>query len=490
MMRFVLFFCSMLQAAMLVTADSYAAPNETNALDTMKKATDFMMKTVSYRGGFVWKYREDLSEQWGEVPARRTQIWVQGATNGVGEMLIDAYTVTGGRDYLEYAKKVADALIWGQHPEGGWHYFIDFDMPGIRKWYDEVASKCWGWEEYYHYYGNCTFDDDTTTSSIRFLMKLYIVTLDPAYYEPLLKALNFVLEAQFPNGAWPQRYPLMYEYVKNGKPDYTSFYTFNDGVMFNNIMVLLDAYEQLGDERYYEAARRGMDFYIVSQYARPQAGWSSQHSHDMKPTYARTYEPEGVWSTSTLNNINALETFYKITGDRRYLNPIPAAVEWLESAILNTDPSKNYTHARVYELGTNKPLYTHRSGTGIENGHYYQDHEFGNFICHYGQIATIDVKAIQKEYDRVCGLTPENARAEFEQSGKNNRTAPDADSAAIETLIKSLDKRGAWITDMRISNYSDPCADGRAGTIVRGIETGVYIGNMKKLMDYVKSVKK
>lgn len=477
-------------AWLCASVPSFAEPNEKNALEVMRKTTDFMMNTVSYNGGIVWKYTEDLSQQWGEVPARRSQIWVQGATNGVGELLLDIYETTGDPKYLEYAEKVAQALIWGQHPAGGWHYFIDFDMPGIRKWYDNVASKCWGWEEYYHYYGNCTFDDDSTTSSIRFLMRLYLITLDPAYREPLIKALNFVLEAQFPNGAWPQRFPLMYEYVKNGQPDYTSFYTFNDGVMWNNIMVLLEAYKKLGNEEYYRAARKGMDFYIISQYGKPQAGWSAQHSHDMKPAYARTYEPEGVWASTTTANIRALENFYRITGARRYLDPIPAAIEWLEKSVINTDSSENYTHARVYELGTNKPVYTHREGTGIDNGRYYQDHEFGNFICHYGQITTIDTESIKKEYNRICSLTPEQARAEYEYEKHAGKTLPETDTVEIETIMKSLDKRGAWVTDVRISNYSNPCTGNRIGTTIRGIETRVYISNMKKLLAYVAQMKK
>jgi len=481
-------YCIMIGALVEYTNTAAgAATDREDALAAMKKATIYMMDTVSYRGGFVWKYTEDLSKQWGEVPARRTQIWVQGATNGVGELMLDAYEVTGNSGYLDYAKRVADALVWGQHPAGGWHYFIDFDMPGIRKYYDEIASKCWGWEEYYHYYGNCTFDDDTTTSSIRFLLRLYMTTLDPAYHEPLLKALGFVLESQFPNGAWPQRYPLMYEFVKNGVADYTSYYTFNDSVMWNNILALLEAYEQLGDEEYYRAARRGMDFYIISQYGKPQAGWCAQHSHDMMPAQARSYEPAGIWTSSTINNINALEDFYRMTGDRRYLNPIPAALEWLENSYITTDSSKNYTHARVYELGTNDPVYSHREGTSMENGHYYYDHEFGNFVCHYGQITKIDVPALKREYDRVKSLTPEQAIAEYDHRKKENNppvlpaVAPDE----AETVIKALDGKGAWITDIKIPDYSDPCADNRAGTTIRGIATNTYITNMKKLLAFV-----
>ena len=43
---------------------------ETQALETMKTATQYMMDVVSYRGGFVWNYLPDLSRQW----------WVQAET--------------------------------------------------------------------------------------------------------------------------------------------------------------------------------------------------------------------------------------------------------------------------------------------------------------------------------------------------------------------------------------------------------------------------
>jgi hypothetical protein len=186
--------------------DSAKGPD---ALSALKKATDFMMNTVSNRGGFLWKYSADLSEQWGEIPARKSQIWVQDpGTVGTGELFLDIFKATGDEYYLNQAKRVANALIAGQHPSGGWHYIIDFDMPGIRKYYDEVASKCWGWEEYYYYYGNCTFDDGVSSGAARFLMHLYMTSLDPAYKAPLIKALDFVLESQYPLGGLPQRYPL------------------------------------------------------------------------------------------------------------------------------------------------------------------------------------------------------------------------------------------------------------------------------------------
>jgi PelA/Pel-15E family pectate lyase len=481
-------------AFVLAAAPAFAAPRKNSApdpkqqaLETMRKAADFMMNTVSTRGGFVWNYSADLSERWGEVPARPSQIWVQGATNGVGELFLEAWRATGDPVYLGYAKRVADAIVAGQHPAGGWHYFIDFDMPGIRKWYDEVASKCWGWEEYYHYYGNCTFDDDATTSSAEFLLHLYLETLDPAYRAPLLKALDFVLEAQYPLGGWPQRYPLSYEYPHDGHPDYTAYYTFNDNAIPNCIFLLVEAWEKLGDERYYEAARRGMDFYLASQGPEEQAGWGSQHGMDLLPAAARSYEPAAYSPSGTVSRIGELETFYRITGDRRYLRPIPAAIAWLERSVVNTDPARPYTHGRFHEIGTDKPLIAHREGTSQENGRYYVDYNFENPITHMGMTARIDIAAVKREYERVKALTPAQARAEY-QARREARDRPhQANPEQVKALAGSLDSRGAWVTDLRIPNYADTIKGARRE--LKGISTATFTANMRTLIHAVKSEK-
>ena len=465
------------------TIAAHATPKEKEVREAMRKASAFMMDTVSYRGGFVWKYSADLSRFWGEVPARETQIWVQGATNGVGEMFLMAWCATGDDIYLEYAKRVANAIVWGQYPEGGWHYLIDFDMDGIQKWYDEIASRCWGWEEYYHFYGNCTFDDDTTQSATRFLLHLYTETLDPTYLPPLLKALDFILEAQFPNGAWPQRYPLSNEFSHDGVDDYTSYYTYNDNAIGNCIWTLWEAAELLGDKRYREAALRGMYFYIISQFGRPQAGWAQQYTHDMLPGQARGYEPAGINSNNTTNNINHLQRFYLMTGDRRFLNPIPAAIDWLEDSVLNTDPAQGYTHTRVYEYKTNRPIYFHRAGTNIDNGHYYWDYEFGNFVCHMESIVTINVEALYEEYNRITALSPEEALAEYEDWKRAHTVPAPASSELIESIIDGLDDRGAWVTDVTLSNYKDPCSE-EPPNVIRGIATRTFISNMNALISY------
>ena len=463
------------------------APTEKEVLEAMEKSTRFMMNTVSNRGGFLYHYSEDLSKQWGEIPARKSQFWVQPpGTPTVGDMLIEAYNGTGDSQYLKYAARVAEVLIWGQHPVGGWHYFVDFDPAGIRKFYEEVASQCRGWEEFYYYYGNATFDDDVTASATRFLLHLYTTSLDARYKPALIQALDFVLRSQYPIGGWPQRYPLRYDFSHEGHPDYTSFYTYNDGVISNNIYLLLEAYERLGNEEYQKAAYRGMDFYILSQLAPPQAGWAQQYDLNLKPAWARSYEPASVCSSQTVENIHDLEIFYKITGDARYLRPIPEAIQWLENSTVNTDPSKKGSHATFYEVGSNRPLYVHHESRDGKLTRYWVDHEPVE-LPEYGMWFKVDIQAIKREYERVKGLTPEKAMAEYLAMKQASRLPSRATPEEASKLITSLDKRGAWITEISFldtDNYAD-----NPPLKFRGIDTRTYVSNMYQLISYLRSIR-
>jgi PelA/Pel-15E family pectate lyase len=461
-----------------------AGPTRAEALAALRKAADFLANRASVHGGYVYLYSTDLSQRWGEIPARQSQIWVQPpGTTAVAETFLDAWRVTGEHVFLDYTKQAADALVWGQHPAGGWHYLIDFDMTGIRQYYDEIASRCWGWEEYLHYYGNCTFDDEATTAPTRLLLDLYTETLDPRYRMPLLKALDFILSAQYPNGSWPQRFPLSHEYPHDGHPDYTSYYTFNDGVIRGNIDLLLEAWEKLGNEEYRKAAYRGMDFYLISRQPVPQAGWADQYTPDMKPGHGRSYEPPAICTGLTLRNIRDLMDFYRITGDRRYLQPIPDAIAWLDSSVINTDPAKNYSHAYYYEPGTNLPIWNHRSGTSIRDGQYWNDHDMTN-LYPYAVPLKLDTSPYKRDFERVNVLTPGTARSEYEKKkGTGKRySAPTPQAAA--RVIETLDERGAWITDIEIPAYfGDVFKNPRKK--MKGISIPVSVRNMNTLIAFI-----
>lgn len=467
-----------------VVMSAAAEPSREEALDAMFRASDFIINEVAYRGGFVDKYTEDLSERWGEVPARESMIWVQDpGTVTVGNFFLNAYTETKEPIFLEHCRKMANALVFGQLPCGGWHYFIDFDPEGTERWYEDVLSKAWGWEEFYHWSGNATFDDDTTAGATRFLLDLYTTTLDPEYRPPLERALNFVLESQYPLGGWPQRYPLNDEHVVEGRPDYTSYYTFNDNVIPGNIELLLNAYGKLGDERYRQAALRGMFFVQLAQMGTPQAGWAQQYDMDLKPAQARSFEPASLSPSETVGCVRDLMRYYGYTGDRRFLRGIPDAIEWLDRDRLPKGHSETYTHAQFVEVGTGKPLYAHREGTDIEHGRYWVDYEPKDFPGHYGMQTSIDVDALRKEYERVNALSPDEAMAEYREAKKAATPRPEVSAEAAEEVIAHMDERGAWVEDLEVVDYTDWKFKPRRA--FRGISTRTFVRNMETLLAYV-----
>jgi PelA/Pel-15E family pectate lyase len=481
-------------------------PSRAEALAAMKKATQFMLDKVSHRGGYVWSVSEDFKRRDGEVPARETQIWIQGGTPEAGHCYLDAYEATRDPLFLDAARRAADALAYGQRPEGGWHYFIDFDPKGTEEWYRSEASRFkWGYEEYRHYYGNATFDDANSADAARYLLRFYSTTLESAYLAPLVKALDFFVTAQYPNGAWPQRYPLTREFAHDGLPDYTSFYTLNDGAAAANVLTLVAGYELLGDERYLEAAKRGVDFMIAVQGPEGQAAWAEQYDpKTMEPVAARTHEPAGFVVRESAEIVQLLETFYMMTGSTRYLRPVPGALAWFERVNRETVEQKR-PPARYYQLGTNLPVYVLRTEKTTPEGYglylwsttesrgdglgLYRSDEGAQAIRPF-----IEVEPIRREYERVSKLTREQARAEYEQRrrvgrrGDSPRQGPPSPTAA--DVIRALDARGAWVTDISVlTRVPPPAMNPATRDRLRGYSTGVFIRNMRVLAEHFKSAR-
>ncbi len=464
-----------------------AQPTRTEVSDAMRKAATFMVEKASLHGGYVWAVSEDLSARWGEIPARPSQIWVQAGTPMVGMAFLDAYDVTRDRLYLDAARKAADALIFGQTPEGGWHYFIDFDPAGLVDWYKTRASQFkYGYEEFRHYYGNATNDDGVTSDATEFLLRFYATTLDAAYRAPLLKALDFALKAQYPNGGWPQRYPLRYDFVHDGLPDYTSYYTLNDGAQQGYVEMLVRAYRVLGDARYMDAARRGADFYIAAQGPEGQAAWAEQYGMDLKPIAARTHEPVGYVIRESRDGLRVLELFYALTGDARYLAPIPRCIAWFDRVNREAVELKR-PPARYWQPGTNLPVYNVR--TGAFNSEGYGLYEWTT-VPPAGMAVkpAVDVAPIQLEFQAAAGLkTPEAREAYVKAYLADRRPAATAQEAAA--IIKGLDARGAWVTDDVKVHLPEADAKHSGDTKpMRGIATAVFVRNLRALTFYLEAL--
>ena len=272
-----------------------------------------------------------------------------------------------------------------------------------------IGRNAWRLEEFQHYYGNATFDDQVSTDAAKFLLRMYVEKHDPRYKPALDKAIQFVLDSQYPIGGWPQRYPLRYEFSKHGRPDYTSFITYNDDVAAENIDFLMLCYRILGEQRLLDPIMRGMNAFIVTQQGPPQPGWSLQYTLDLKPAGARTYEPPSIATHTTAGNIGHMLDFYQLTGDTKFLARVPEALDWLDSLQYPAGTPGGFTHPTFVELGTNKPLYVHRRGSNVENGDYYVDYDSRNTLGHYGSMRRLNTAALRARYEQLRAMSPSQA---------------------------------------------------------------------------------
>ena len=522
-------------AFILMALHHLSAQNEKEVQDVKKamlKATKFMVEEVSTNGGYLWTYLPDFSRRWGEMEAYKTMIWLQHpGTISMGNLFLDAYKATGDEYYYEAAQKAAAAIIWGQSHEGGWNYLVDFAGDrSLKQWYNTIGKNGWRLEEFQHYYGNSTFDDDVTSDAAKYLLRIYLEKMDPKYKPALDKAIDFILESQYPLGGWPQRYPLKHDFNKKNHPDYSSYYTFNDDVTWENVHFLIECYLTLGEERFLDPIRRGMNFYIISQDG--SGGWGQQLDMSLHTAGARTYELNALLPSTTFGNAMLLLKFYEYTGDRKFLLPVPNAIKWLEETKLPEDKKqegRRYTHSTFVEIGTNKPVYVHRKGSNVTYGYYYFDYNDENLLAHYSGKRYIPIDRLKEEYERLAALsteevtkdsplkvgqfigegTPQQSTDLFEEPfmGFMRRRGP----VDVKEIIKSLDDQGRWLIKHATTSHpymgdgmnqelTDQYATTRVGdetdtsgyrdtTEQEYISTSAYIMNMHLLINYIKSNK-
>jgi hypothetical protein len=441
-----------------------ASPPTNRILEVMKRATRFMVEDVSTDGGYVWTYLPDRSRRWGELEARATQIWIQPPGTGtMGHLFLDAYHATRDEYYYRAAESVAGALIRAQHPSGGWNYLADFaGERSLRDWYDTVGRNAWRMEEFQHLWGNATFDDSSTAVSAKFLLRLYVEKRDSKYRPALDKALAFVLDSQYPIGAWPQRFPLQHEFSNHGQPDYASYLTFNDGVAGENIDFLVLYQQALGDRPVRDAITRGMSAFLVTQMGPPQPGWALQYTPDLQPAPARTYEPKALATHTTAANIELLLRFYRLTGDTRFLARIPEALDWLQALALPPGGGRRPgdTHPTFVELGTNRPLFVHRQGSNVVNGRYYVDYRPDDTLAHYSAFRRLDVAGLRTQYELLRAMPREEATAGSPLlAGAGTvplprffAVAPNGGPSLAET-VSGLNEQGYWPARLGITSH-------------------------------------
>jgi PelA/Pel-15E family pectate lyase len=323
--------------------------------------------------------------------------------------------------------------VYGQLKSGGWTNSIDFDASSSR-----VA-------EYRNGRGrgknNSSLDDGQTQSAIRLLVQVdqTLEFKNQPIHEASLIALDALLRAQYPNGGFPQVWtgpvdpqPVLkasypdYDWRTKGRiKNYWDMYTLNDNVTGYVADTLIDAHRCYEDQRFLTALEKLGDFLLLAQMPEPQPGWAQQYSYEMKPIWARRFEPPGVSGDETQEVLETLMKIYRVTKNRKYLQPIPSAVAWLRRSML---PDGQL--ARYYELKTNRPLYMTRRGD-----QYTLTYDDTNLPSHYGWKTESRLEELGKRYAQ---LRP----GKLPRDPTSTRQLVQQATAAIKTL----DAQGRWLS--------------------------------------------
>ncbi len=291
------------------------------------------------------------------------------------DLIMKSYSAWFGS---EEGRKIADNVLLYQRDIGGWPK----NIPMLKELTEDEKSKLIALKPSGK---DCTIDNRATTQEILFVSKMYAQTKEEKYKDSFLRAVDYLLSAQYPNGGWPQYFPL--------KKGYYTHITFND----NSMVDVLNVLREIANETDYYSIKppketvdkakiafdKGIDCILKTQYK--QNGvltvWCAQHDEvTFAPANARAYE-----LASLSGKESAKVTLLLMSID----NPSPeiktaikSAYEWFEKTkITNLKEERVYDDEgkvigkkmypmedvapiwpRFAELDTNEPFFCDRDG--------------------------------------------------------------------------------------------------------------------------------
>ena len=455
----------------------------------LRKAVEFYRTKVSTQGGYHFQYAEDLSYGRSEMSEGPTRVEVQrDGTPLVGMTYLDAYDATRDSYYLDAARDVARALVRGQYCTGGWDYYIELD-PQKRAQFPYRADGACRDGAPARPERQTTLDDNITQAAVRLLMRVDrdLGFKDAPIHEAALFALDSLIKAQYPNGAWPQRYarfpdpsafPIRPASYPESWPrtwpgsDYRAHYTFNDDSIVDMIDAMLEAARIYNEPRYLASAEKGGDFILLAQMPDPQPGWAQQYDRDMHPAWARRFEPPSITGGESQSVLKGLLLLVRETRKRKYLEPLPRALAYYRRSILpdvdnpseirrRVCPGRTPCLARFAELKTNRPLYITKGtrvtaldqGTTTVDG-YELSYSDASVITHYSVLVSgAWLAGVEQEYREIQNADPVSLKRPDRLRGLspwsvNRPTAGSAvDETRVRAVIDAMDPRGAWVED-------------------------------------------
>ena len=269
-------------------------------------------------------------------------------------------------------REVVDNVLLYQFTSGGWPKNIDMAKPlnaGAQK---KLARRR----------DEATIDNRATYSQLRFLARAYSATHDQRVHNAFTKGLDYLLAAQYENGGWPIFYPL--------REGYNAHIHFNDNSVSGVLELLRDVAEGKTPFDFVDSARRehaatavekGIDCILKCQVVvgDRRTAWCAQHDEvTLAPAPARAFEPVSLSGQESVGLIRCLMRVDEPSPE--IVAAIRDAMAWLDEVKItgirvvriNTpegwdlavkeDLSARPMWARFYEIGTNRPIFTGRSG--------------------------------------------------------------------------------------------------------------------------------
>lgn len=273
------------------------------------------------------------------------------------------------------AKSLADTIISYQAPSGGWSKHTGYSKgprdPGML-WSSQYQP---GQKPHYL----CTFDNRSTTEQITFLANVWLATKRDDCRTAAARGLEYILKAQYPNGGWPQVYPL--------EGAYHDSITFNDDATAHILETLISVrekspcYDFLDEKLRAEitsAYQRGIACVLRTQITLggKKTGWCAQYDAlTLTPEGARKMEPATI---SGLESSNLLAFLMRVPDpDADLVSSIDSGLQWLDQVKITglsrtkvegktayePNPASTEVYwARFYSLAESKPIFPGRDG--------------------------------------------------------------------------------------------------------------------------------
>jgi PelA/Pel-15E family pectate lyase len=184
-----------------------------------------------------------------------------------------------------------------------------------------------------------TLDNDATNTQLHFLA--LVATANPghdgdAYRASYIRGIHYLLNAQFPNGGWPQVWPL--------EGGYHDAITFNDNAVSESAETLSNAARGSGDYAFVPAELRGeaaaaaaraIGCILASQIVigGRKTIWAQQEDAlTLAPVSGRNYEPAALAASESADLLEYLMSLPHPSGES--IAAIEAGIAWLKGAAI------------------------------------------------------------------------------------------------------------------------------------------------------------